>query len=122
MKIISFAETTPALLAGAKTVTRREWTEKHARSFKAGELVQAWSKGPRVKGAKRIGTVRLTGAPYLEWSCEAGDEDYDAEGFTYLAERGLTLFGGVTPRDLWAHWQANQVPLWVVRFELVEVL
>lgn len=39
MKIISFAETTPALLADAKTVTRREWAEKHARSFKAGERV-----------------------------------------------------------------------------------
>ena len=122
MKIISFAETTPALLAGAKTVTRREWTEKHARSFKAGEEVQAWSKGPRVKGAKRVGTIRLTAAPYLEESVAAPIEDYDAEGFTYLAEHGMTLFGGSRPQDVWDSWMVSSRPLWVVRFELVEVL
>ena len=122
MKIISFAETTPALLAGAKTVTRREWTEKHARSFKAGELVQAWSKGPRVKGAKRVGTIRLTATPYQEMSDCVPFEDYDAEGFTYLADHGLTLFGGLTTREVWVTWRMDPHPLWVVRFELVEVL
>lgn len=41
MRIISFAWTSPALLAGAKTVTRRDWDDSYARRFSAGELVAA---------------------------------------------------------------------------------
>ncbi len=120
--IISFAETTPALLAGAKTVTRREWNPNHARKFTASALVQAWDKTPRVKGAKRVGTIRITQAPYLEMSNLAPIEDFKAEGFEYLNERGLTLFDEMTPTAVWTHWQMNPSPLWVVRFELVGVL
>lgn len=121
MKIISFAETTPALLAGRKTVTRREWTERHARSFSEGELVQAWSKSPRVRGARRVGTIRLTQAPYLEWSNLIPGDDWENEGFLYMEEHGLTLFDGMTPMRVWTNWRVNARPLWVVRFALVEV-
>lgn len=122
MKIISFAETTPALLAGRKTVTRREWQESHARSFAAGELVQAWSKSPRVKGARRVGTIRLTAAPYIERTVDIPADDWEAEGFAYMTDEGLTLFGGATPAEVWQRWRSDlSTALWVVRFELVEV-
>ncbi|MBW2053822.1 MAG: ASCH domain-containing protein [Deltaproteobacteria bacterium] len=46
MKIVSFAWTTEALLAGRKTVTRRCWNERYAGRFKSGDLVQAYDRNP----------------------------------------------------------------------------
>lgn len=120
--IISFAETTPALLAGVKTVTRREWNPNHARKFTAGALVAAWNKTPRVKGAVRVGTIRITQAPYIERSDLAPVSDFDREGFTYMTNCGLTLFGGAAPMDVWNAWHEAPRDLWVVRFELMGVL
>ena len=120
MKIISFGKTTPALLAGRKTVTRRDWNPKHAASFSAGELVQAWNQSPRVKGSRRAGTIRLTAAPYMEQSATAR-EDWEAEGFGYMTEQGIEIDGG-SPWALWRAWIEYPRYLWVVRFELVEVL
>lgn len=57
--IISFAWTTQALLAGRKTVTRREWTDGHAAKFKPGDLVDAWDKLPRCKGSKKVAVIRI---------------------------------------------------------------
>jgi hypothetical protein len=65
MKIISFAWTTPALLAGSKCVTRREWDKKYAESFEAGEYVQAFDKSPRA-GGKCVAIIELTQKPYLQ--------------------------------------------------------
>ena len=121
MKIISFGKTTPALLAGRKTVTRREWAAKHAASFAAGELVQAWNQSPRVKGSHRVGTIRLTEEPYLEQSDKIPLTDYEREGFGYLDEQGLRLGDNMEPGVLWRHWYSFPADLWVVRFELVEV-
>ena len=44
MRIISFAETTPALLEGRKTCTRRMWKEPYAQQFYKGERVQAYNR------------------------------------------------------------------------------
>ena len=54
MKIISFAWTTEALLAGIKTCTRRDWNDDYARRFKNGEFCQAFDRNPRA-GGKRVG-------------------------------------------------------------------
>lgn len=121
MMIISFAETTPALLAGRKTVTRREWNPTHAGRFKAGQEVQAWSKGPRVKGARRVGTIRITRTPYIEESAAIPDEDWEGEGFAFMETNDLRLFGGMTPRAVWDAWHSDPTPLWVVRFEVVRL-
>ncbi|MFA7248069.1 MAG: hypothetical protein WC273_00375 [Dehalococcoidia bacterium] len=122
MRIISFAETTPALLAGRKTVTRREWKESYAYALNPGDLLQAWDKNPRTGKGKRVGTIRLTAAPRLEAARDVPDEDWEGEGFAYLAEHGLTLFGGATPREVFDGWRRSTNSLWVVRFELVELL
>lgn len=55
MRIISFAWTTEAFLAGTKTVTRRMWKECNV---KPDDLMQAWDKSPRA-GGKRIGTIKI---------------------------------------------------------------
>ena len=58
MQIISFAMTTAALLAGQKTVTRRDWPEKYAQQFKPGNLVQGYDRSAR-NGGKCIAIIRL---------------------------------------------------------------
>jgi uncharacterized protein YqfB (UPF0267 family) len=58
VKIISFAWTTPQLLAGKKTVTRRDWSDKYARQFRAGDLVQVYDKSPRA-GGKRVAVIEI---------------------------------------------------------------
>lgn len=116
MKIISFAWTTPALLAGVKTCTRREWSPRYAKSFYKGELVQAWDKLPRAKG-KRVGTIRLTADPFL--SNEYPDSDYTNEGLRWM-ERNRHLIQGVSPYQFWNQWRREPKDRWVVRFELVE--
>lgn len=118
MRIISFAETTDALLAGRKTVTRREWVESWARKFHAGDLVAAYDRSPRARG-KHVATIRLTRDPYQESAHWAPDTDYEAEGFGWMEENGRTLWGH-TPREQWDAWKTENPVLWVVRFELVE--
>ena len=48
--IISFAWTTPALLDGRKTVTRRDWPDSHAVKFKPGDEAIAYDKQPMYGG------------------------------------------------------------------------
>jgi len=127
VKIISFAWTTPALLARRKTCTRRDWDANYALRFKAGELVQAYDKSARV-GGKKVGVIRLVGDPF--YSPLMPDDDYEAEGLAWMEEQGLMV--PVTdikskkklpmhPRRFWVAWKLQNYPLWVVRFELVNI-
>lgn len=118
MKIISFAWTTPALLARRKTVTRREWTEAYAHQFQAGDLVAAYDKNPR-NGGKQVATIRLLCDPYLEPVNQMPGSDYEAEGFQYFEEQSL-LFQGFFPRVYWRAWKASKIPVWVIRFEVID--
>lgn len=74
MKIISFAWTTKVLLEGKKTVTRRDWNDKYAKTFHKGDIVQAYDKNPRCKG-KKIAEIIITKEPYKQWLDEVTDED-----------------------------------------------
>ena len=115
MKIISFAWTTPALIAGRKTVTRRDWDRDYAERFQAGELIAAYDRSPRFKG-KQVATIRLTEKPHF---CnETPIEDWEGEGFAYLESIGAKV-NGHTPRELWDDWREETPFMWVVRFEVV---
>lgn len=130
MKIISFAWTTDALLAGAKTCTRREWTNHYAQSYvdefvqslKAGTpmLVQAWDKSPRA-GGKRIGTIRLTQEPYQEWVADAPLADFEAEGLQWMNDWAgdRRYVQRMTPQAFWIAWKARNPLVWVIRFARV---
>lgn len=120
MRIISFAWTTPALIAGRKTVTRREWVDGYALTFHAGDLAAAFDRSPRY-GGHQVATIRLTRDPYKESTALAPEGDYEAEGFTYLADRGV-MVDGLPPAALWRAWYLHPQLLWVVRFELVTTL
>lgn len=117
MRIISFAWTTEALVVGRKVCTRRDWQQAYARSFKAGEMVAAYERSPRIRG-KEVGTIRLTAAP--EFTAALPDEDFEREGFGWMQERHQ-LVDGVEPRVMWQLWQHHSEPQWVVRFELVSL-
>lgn len=116
--IISFSWTTPALLAGRKTMTRRDWSERTAqvamRACAAGNAVDAWSQTPRVKGARKVATIRLT-AVHRAPSDPLPEGHHEREGFGYLTEIGR----GDTVERVKASWKEHPRELWVVEFELV---
>lgn len=129
--IISFSWTTPALLAGAKTVTRRDWKDVTAnlalRHFHHQKSIEAYDKSPRL-GGKRVAWIRLTERPVKESTATIPPGDFTCEGFGYFKHAAR-----VGPRDLdretqaeraeriWREWQVNPRDLWVVRFEVVTI-
>lgn len=120
--IVSFSHTTAALLAGAKSVTRREdWSPVHAAHFRAGQLVDAWDRLPRVKGAKRIGVIRVTKAPYRQRSDELAPEQWHAEGFAWLQAYG-TIVDVERVSSIWTGWKQHAVDLWTLEFSLVSTI
>ncbi len=133
MKIISFAWTTGALLAGHKTVTRRDWNDRYAATFRPGELVQAYDRSPRFNG-KPVAVIRILSVT-KEADADAPDSDYDAEGFGWYFDREVERAwqddpGSVPDSEIaeqccphgFDEWRRAGGTSWVVRFELVEVL
>lgn len=113
--IISFAWTTPALLAGRKTVTRRQWSEKHASRFKEGTVVQAYDKSQR-NGGKQVATLRVDSIIH-ERTKFMTEQDYEGEGFAYLYhERGVEE----TSPQAFEAWRKADMPMWVVRFSVID--
>lgn len=92
--IISFAYTTPPLLAGAKTMTWRDWDARYAAMFKPGAEVQAWDRLPRAHG-KRIGTIRILSVTRGTLA-DLTDDDYEAEGMAWLAAHSEAW-----PKTIW---------------------
>jgi hypothetical protein len=120
MKIISYAWTTPAILARRKTCTRRHWNDDYAGRFKAGELLAGYNRNPRFHG-NQIAVVQLTMKPYKEPLAHVPDSDWEAEGFAYLTEIGATV-NGKKPQEVWDMWKQSLDEEWVVRFEIVELI
>jgi hypothetical protein len=120
--LISFAWTSAALLAGAKTVTRRdEWTAAHAEHFRPEQLVDAWDRLPRVKGAKKIAVIRVRRAPYRERSDAIAPDQWHAEGFAWMQAYGSSD-DVVRASRIWLGWKQHPVELYVLEFELVSTI
>jgi uncharacterized protein YqfB (UPF0267 family) len=122
VKIISFAWTSPALISGHKTVTRRDWDDSYARRFSAGELVAAYNRSQRQRG-QQIATIRLTAAPACEPMSAMPDSDYEAEGFGWFEAHPAALPPTHLPSTLreFDAWKRNGGSQWVIRFELVSI-
>lgn len=117
MMVISFAWTSPALVAGKKTVTRRDWKPEYARKFRRGDKVQAFNKSPR-NGGKAIAIIELRADPYLERTSKMTLESYEREGLSWLHAHGYNV-----PTDLWFNaWRDLDELVYVVEFDLLEVL
>lgn len=122
MRIISFAYTWQAFLAGDKTVTRRRWKDRYASQFIRGLRVQAWDKSPRYEG-KKIGVIelkRVEKQPIISMP----DRDYECEGFGHMHRAGIKATKSSGFRDYsWEEfnrWRRSGEVLWVIRFEIVE--
>lgn len=114
--IISFNWTSLALLAGEKSVTRRDWKWQHRDRIRDGDVLDAWDFSPRVKG-RPIGKIRVLSIDRQPIS-EMPDSDYEAEGFAYIQSR----YGGyTTSRESFKAWRESPIKLFVVRFEPVEM-
>lgn len=109
MSIVSFGWTWEQLLLGRKTVTRRTWKDSHARQFKPGDLVQAWSRGPHRRG-EHVATIEILSIAQER----VGD----------MPEADLALEGGRWPTlEAFARNfpQGPDTVVWVVRFCVVEL-
>ncbi|EMO84353.1 hypothetical protein [Leptospira santarosai] len=127
MKIISFGYTTAPLLAGRKTITRREWKDEYALKFRPGEIIQAYDKSPRY-GGKKIGELKISWIVKL-YLGNMPDSDYEAEGFAWLDEnpefihKNFILKDGTT--DMWKYfrmWRMSGKVSWAIKFEPVNLL
>ena len=109
MKAISFAWTLPDLLAGRKGATRRFWVDRHARSFREGELVTALSKDRRA-GGKPVAIIKLTCDPFKQTLAKMTDADLVKEG---------TLWDSVEEfREMMLGQGKGDEP-WVLEFKLI---
>jgi hypothetical protein len=121
--IISFARTTAALVAGRKTVTRRQWKDATAAKFAPGSIHDAWSMSPRFmkKGARKIGTIEIVSVT-KERTCEIPDSDWEAEGFAYMQEHGLDLGPELSVALQWEQWRNDpDREAYTVRFKLASI-
>lgn len=117
MMIMAFQHTTPAMLAGRKSRTRRELKEAHAKKFYVGMICAAYDKSPRV-GGKKVAEIRITGIKKEDISLMPS-EDYEKEGFAYLEEQGLIIWGK-HPLNAFQDWRDAGGEYTVVDFELLK--
>ena len=124
MPFITFAWTTPALLAGAKTVVRQPWSEKKAKQFHAGTLATAYDRAPYL-GGRPVAVIRLTQDPIRQPLTEMTDGDYETEGWHWLYEHRDQLPGWIRAsdfsREAFDAWRARAGAVWVLRFEVVAI-
>ena len=119
MRQITVGWTLPALLAGAKTVTRQAW-KRAPRWLRAGQVITV--SGP---GRTPVATIRLTADPRLEPLGAMPDSDYEAEGWRWLHDHPEALPPYVRREDVsWAafeRWRARPYATWVLRFAVCAV-
>lgn len=110
---ISFAWTVDAFLADRKSVTRRLWKDHFAAQFKPSTIHHAYDKNPR-NGGKRIGEFVILSTKKEDISTMP-ESDYEREGFQYMEERGIHIWGKPA-RQAFDDWKATGGLFWVVRF------
>ena len=131
-RIISFGWTWPAVVAKEKCVTRRDWNDEYAMSFKPGEICKAWDFSPRSGHGKWIADIRIVSVYFQNTSC-LKNGDYIKEGFLFLDDhkhlipnvKGSPLINYIDDDDpcrrfFW-NWKEEHKDLWVVEFEVVNV-
>lgn len=121
MKIISFSYTTPAVLADRKHRTRRKWNDGYASRIRLDERLQGWDHLPRARvlGAKKVCEIEITAPLRKEPNSMMTDADYELEGFAYLEEQGIPIWGKPA-RVAFNEWRADKdAEYWVIDFQKV---
>jgi len=119
MNSISYAWTTEAVKAQAKTCTRRNWTQEYALRFHEGKKVLALNRNYRYGGTP-FGMVQLTTDPYRQRTGDMTEQDYADEGLLWMESQGL-LIRKITPRQFFDNWKEENLMLYVVRFKILEI-
>lgn len=119
---ISFAWTTQAFLANAKSRTRRYWNDDYAqrfiKAFQSQEIIGALDKLFRT-GGKPIGELLLTAEPHKEPTGLMNKFDYEAEGLLWMERQKLSI-KGQAPYRFFEDWkQRNDLP-WVIDFKRIK--
>ncbi len=115
---ISMGWTTPAFLAGKKTETRRNWTDKHAAKFKIGRSIEVWDKSPawinhKVK-PRKVGKLIIIDifkemmTPYTFYN------SFVAEGFCFISQTNNEKVIKIKKK-----WENNNNYLWVLKFKKI---
>jgi hypothetical protein len=106
-----------------KTRTRRRWDDKYAHRLIAGiprgKIHDAYDRNPRF-GGKKIGTFIIVSMK-KEHMSTMPDEDYETEGFKFMEEDGIKIWGK-EPRQAFEDWKKTDETLWVVDFEIKSIL
>ena len=102
---LSFGYTTPELLSGFKTITRRCWKEKYANYFLRTwnqKLFPALNKG-YYAGGKAVGLLQILEIPYQQVLFEMPESDLSLEGFPQLSKSEFIdrFFGGDSSMVVW---------------------
>lgn len=118
--IISFAYTYEAVLADAKSETRRIW--KRAR-VKAGMSVKAFDRLP-CYGGRHIANLLITEV-LIQNTSLMQDEDYFAEGLDYMENIKPGHRINIPPYgytfDDFVKWRAMAMDVHVIRFKLIDI-
>jgi hypothetical protein len=116
MMLVSFQWTSLPLLAGAKSVTRRDWQLGYAKRFYVGDRISAWDFNPR-NGGQKIGELVIDSIQ-RELMTGMPDSDYEAEGFAYLHERYDSY---VTSHESFDMWRQSGGLVWTLRFSIESI-
>lgn len=119
MMVISFAWTTDAFLANRKIKTRREWNDQYAKKFHVYDCCRAYDRQPRF-GGRQIGMIQVRSLAYEDISTMP-NEDYEKEGFLYMEEQGLKIWGK-EPHQAFEDWRNEGGYYWVLGFKKLNTL
>lgn len=115
--LISFAWTAPALVFGAKTRTRRNWSPSHAKRYEFGQVVEAWDRLPRA-GGQKIGDIQIVGELFQEFTRYMTEDDFHKEGLEFMEIHQMRI-QGKTPREFFDNWKLANERVWVIDFRLL---
>ncbi len=105
-----------ALLAGEQTVTFRPWAIKVYADYNQGDIITAQNRR-----GKSVAIIKITQTPHKKMSDQLLVSDWVSVGFDYMQKMHLRT-NGETSWEIWQSWVNDPSPLWVIRFEVLEIL
>ena len=119
-KWLSFGWLTPAVLAGQKTLSLRDWGPVEAYSWKRAQLAYCYDDDPD-KGGNRVALLRISHTPYKRLTNKLRNSEFYASGLMYAQSMGLRHPKGLTPEQIWSKIKESSVELWVVRYRVEQI-
>ncbi|KKL53620.1 hypothetical protein LCGC14_2273620, partial [marine sediment metagenome] len=119
-KWLSFGWLTPAVLAGQKTLSLRDWGPVEAQSWQRAQLAFCYDKEPS-KGGNKMALLRISHTPYKRQANKLRNSEFYAAGLMYAQSMGLRHPKGLTPEQIWSKIKESSVEVWVVRYRVEQI-